>query len=46
MKPLKFFVYVQVYIMDHDITNMENAESNVHVFVGQNENQNLTISLK
>ena len=46
MKPLKFFVYVQVYIMDHDVTNMEIAESNVYVSAGQNEYQNLTILLK
>ena len=46
MKPLKFFVYIQIYIMDHDVTNMEVAESNIYVLAGQNENQNLTISVK
>ena len=34
MKPLKFFIYVQAYVMDYDVSNMENAESNVYLLIG------------
>ena len=34
MKPFKFFVHVQVYVMDYDIMNTEMEESNVYVLAG------------
>ena len=33
MKLLKFFVYIQVYVMDYDITNKK-LRTNISVLVG------------
>ena len=43
MKPFKFFVYTQVYVIDCNVPNTEMAGSNWSI---QNKNQNLTILLK
>ena len=37
MKPFKFFVYVQIYVMYYYITNMEMAESNAYVLLGSEQ---------
>ena len=45
MKLLKFFVYIQVYVMDYDVISTEIAESNVYVLVGSErelESNNIT----
>ena len=34
MKLFKFFVYVQIYVIDYNVTNMEMAETNVYVLLG------------
>ena len=31
---IRFFVYIQVYVVDYCVTNMEMVESNVYVLVG------------
>ena len=33
MKPFKVFVYIQVYVIDYDVTNTEMVDSNVYVLV-------------
>ena len=33
MKLFKFYVYVQVYVMDYDVMNTEMKESNVYMLV-------------
>ena len=37
MKLIKFFVYIQVYIMEYYVTNVEMVESNIYVVVGSEQ---------